>query len=127
LTRGIKERVKATKSLIKVAEVSDVVHVVMRMVSDEGVKGMYRFQYNLILKLSCMALGELVIRWCMSGLKQAHVGTHVSTHVGAHSGTYDCCRSCSSIVHMPYGRRMEKYFGLTIWLHRNGKRGANTM
>ena len=40
MTRGIKERVKETNSPIKVAEVSDVVHVVLRMVSDEGVKGM---------------------------------------------------------------------------------------
>jgi 5'-hydroxyaverantin dehydrogenase len=40
MTRGIKERVKETNSPIKVAEVSDVVHVVLRMVSDEEVKGM---------------------------------------------------------------------------------------
>jgi 5'-hydroxyaverantin dehydrogenase len=40
MTRGLKERVKETTSPIRVAEVSDVVHVVMRMVSDESVKGM---------------------------------------------------------------------------------------
>jgi len=39
MTRGIKERVKESNTPIKVAEVSDVVHVVMRMVSDEEVKG----------------------------------------------------------------------------------------
>jgi NAD(P)-dependent dehydrogenase (short-subunit alcohol dehydrogenase family) len=40
MTRGIKERFKETNAPVKVAEVSDVVHVVMRMVSDENVKGM---------------------------------------------------------------------------------------
>jgi 5'-hydroxyaverantin dehydrogenase len=40
MTKGIKERVKQINSPMKVAEISDVVHVVMRMVSDEGVRGM---------------------------------------------------------------------------------------
>jgi 5'-hydroxyaverantin dehydrogenase len=40
MTRGIKERFKETNTPVKVAEVSDVVHVVMRMVSDGNVKGM---------------------------------------------------------------------------------------
>lgn len=41
MTKGIKERVKEANSPLKVAEVSDVVHVVLRMVSDEGVKGIF--------------------------------------------------------------------------------------
>jgi NAD(P)-dependent dehydrogenase (short-subunit alcohol dehydrogenase family) len=45
MTKGIKERVKASDSPLKVAEVSDVAHVVMRMVSDEGVKGMWELVY----------------------------------------------------------------------------------
>jgi 5'-hydroxyaverantin dehydrogenase len=41
MTRGLRDHVKRTNAPIKIAEVSDVVHVVMRMVSDEEVKGTY--------------------------------------------------------------------------------------
>lgn len=39
MTKGIQERIQETDSAIKVAEVSDVVDVVLRMSSDESVKG----------------------------------------------------------------------------------------
>ena len=42
MTRGIKKRFEETNATTKFADVSDVTHVVMRMVSDEGVKGMCR-------------------------------------------------------------------------------------
>jgi len=39
MTKGIQERITESDSAIKVAEVSDVVDVVLRMASDESVKG----------------------------------------------------------------------------------------
>jgi 5'-hydroxyaverantin dehydrogenase len=59
MTRGMKERVKESNSPIKVAEVSDVVHVAMRMVSDENVKGMYRSHHLCSGDITTWSLGEL--------------------------------------------------------------------
>jgi NAD(P)-dependent dehydrogenase (short-subunit alcohol dehydrogenase family) len=39
MTKGITQYVKRTNATIKVAQVSDAVHVVMRMVADENVRG----------------------------------------------------------------------------------------
>ena len=41
MTKGLQSRLEETQSAIKVAEVSDCVDVVLRMASDENVKGKY--------------------------------------------------------------------------------------
>jgi NAD(P)-dependent dehydrogenase (short-subunit alcohol dehydrogenase family) len=48
MTRGLSQYVKQTGATIKVAQVSDAVHVVMRMVADENVQG----KLCITLKLS---------------------------------------------------------------------------
>jgi NAD(P)-dependent dehydrogenase (short-subunit alcohol dehydrogenase family) len=44
MTRGMAQYVKQTGATIKVAQVSDATHVVLRMIADENVRG--KFPYN---------------------------------------------------------------------------------
>jgi 5'-hydroxyaverantin dehydrogenase len=53
MTRGIQSRIEESQSTIKVAEVSDCVDVVLRMASDENVKGTWYHFFPLAIPPAC--------------------------------------------------------------------------
>jgi len=59
MTQGIQGRLESSQSTIKVAEVSDVVDVVMRMASDEGVRGKFPWLHALF---SCSNATQVELR-----------------------------------------------------------------